>query len=254
MKKTRVLYLVLILIFINSVAFAAVDIFDVPENISVNDYSVVMNEDTKSHIRSSNEKLYEATQSKIIFVTVPTTGKESIDEYAHRWYDAWGVSAIGDSSSTFVLLATDDMDYWAIVGSHLSSALTRETLEKMLITYMEPDFAVRNFDGAIKNTFSAISNWYTSHYNFSQDAQTDDAAALSKESDKGSSALGIALSIILTLALIAIICYTLVRRKIRLYAVEQRKRERIQSYRKYSRRTTGGGDYEYFEFQDTSNN
>ena len=252
MKKIRLFCLVIMLLLMQTVVCRAVNIFDVPPVISVNDYSVVLNENTKNFIKETNEKLFETIDSKVIFVTVPTTGEESIDEYCNRLYEAWGVSSIGDSSSTFVLLSTEDMEYWAIVGQHLSSALTRQDLEKILIAYMEPEFAKGNFDGAVKNTFTAITNWYTGHYNLSVMSDAGDETQNTPQAKSQSSgAFWKVFRVIILIAIIAFAGYSIIRRRLRLYAVKQRKKDRIQSYRKYSTRAVGSGDYEYFEFYDT---
>lgn len=252
MKKVIFFSIVLILtIGINTIAFSADKIFSVPDEISVNDFSKVMSDNTKTFMINSNEKLYDSTGSKVVFVTVPTTDREPVDQYARRLYDAWGMSSVGGNTSTFVLLATDDMEYWVIVGDNLSSALTKEYIEKILLAYMEPDFAKGNFDAAIKNTYIAISEWYTGHYNSDLDITPDNPAEKPEEKSNNTGAIWLSLKILLAVVLVGGAVYLIVRRRIRLYAVEQRKRQRIQSYRKYSHRTPGSGDYEYFEFYDT---
>lgn len=251
MKITRILCLIMMLFSLNVFA-AGVDISDIPDVISVNDYASVISENTKIFIYNANNTLLENTNSKIVFVTVPTTGQMSVDEYANQVYRSWGISAIGDNSSTFVLLATEDMEYWVIVGEHLSSAFTREKVEEVLLKYMEPDFAAGNFDSAVKNTFIAISDWYTGHYNLSADynkAEEKDEAPPAEKKSGG--AIWAVVRVVLVVALIFGAGYFIIKRQLRLYAIEQRKRQRIQSYRKYSRRSPGSGDYEYFEFYDT---
>ncbi|MBQ8526254.1 MAG: TPM domain-containing protein [Clostridia bacterium] len=251
MKKLKCLCLVMLLLSFQTLALGA-DVSEIPDVISVNDYSSVISDNTKIFIYNSNEALFDSTDSKIIFVTVPTTGQTPVDEYARQVYRSWGIGSMGDSSSTFVLLATEDMEYWAIVGDHLSSALTRETIEELLVKYMEPDFAAGNFDSAVKNTFIAISDWYTGHYNLSaNNAESDSEPADNKKENASGSVIWNVIKALIVVAVISCIGYIIIRRQLRLYAFEQRKRQRIQSYRKYSSRSPGGGDYEYFEFYDT---
>lgn len=252
MKRFVILVSVFVFLLSFSInSYAAKKIFDVPENISVNDFSDVLNDSTENYINSSNEMLLGMTKSKIIFVTVPSTENESIDEYCNRLYRSWGVSSIGDMSSTFVLLATDDMQYWAIVGSHLSSALTREELEGILITHMEPEFANGNFDAAVKNTFVAISDWYTSHYNTSLNSFDDSDENASKKKDR--TGLHWFLNIVIAILAIVGICYYFIRRRLRLQAIQMRKHQRLQRYRRAGA-VQRSNDYEYFEYYDTSEN
>ena len=251
MRKIVCLYLILIILV--SKAFAAgIDISKAPEVISVNDYASVVSDNTKIFVYNGNESLFESTDSKIVFVIVPTTGQMSIDEYAKTVYRNWGIASIGDRSSTFVLMAVEDMEYWVIVGDHLSSALTGEEIEKLLLEHMEPDFATGNFDSAVRNTFIAVSDWYNGHYNLSANIKTDEQSAAQPEEKKQTGGvLWSVLKVLLVVAVISFAGYIIIRRQLRLYAIEQRKRQRINSYRKYSRRSPGSGDYEYFEFYDT---
>ena len=252
MKKTIFLCIILVLTLgIHTIAFSADKIFSVPDEISVNDFSNVISGNTKTFMINSNEKLFENTGSKVVIVTVPTTNREPIDEYAQRLYRSWNMSSVGDNTSTFVLLATDDMEYWVIVGEKLSCALSKEYIEKILLAYMEPDFAQGNFDAAAKKTYIAISEWYTDRYN--SNLIMDTAAPVDSKSSKsvGKGIILVIIEIFVGIVLVGGAVYLIVRRRIRLYAVQQRKRQRIQSYRKYSRRAPGSGDYEYFEFYDT---
>ncbi len=222
-------------IVLTTAALAAVNVFDVPENISVNDYSVVMQPGTKAYIRQCNNSLMDSVGAKIIFVTVPTTGGESIDSYAKRLRSAWGVSSIGDDSSTFVLLATEDMEYWAIVGDHMKSALTDEALDDILLKYTEPDFAQRNFDAAIEKTFDAISSWYTAAYGltpFSRTAAANIPAADNTDSTAGAKAFWHTVRTVLITAAVLAVLFVIIRRCLRLYVLSKRRKQRVTEYKR----------------------
>lgn len=224
---------------ITSAAFAAVNVFDVPENISVNDYSVVMQTGTKTYIRQCNNTLMDSVGAKVIFVTVPTTGGESIDSYAKRLRSAWGVSSIGNDSSTFVLLATEDMEYWAIVGDHIKSALTDETVDEIMLKYTEPDFSQRNFDAAIEKTFDAISSWYTTAYGltpFSRNTVANTASADNTDNAANAKALWHTVRTVLITAAALVVLFFVVRRCLRLYVLSQRRKQRVTEYKRRLRR------------------
>lgn len=212
------------------VCSAAVNIFDVPDTISVNDYSVVMNEETKSYIRGCNDALMANTESKIVMVTVPTTGEEPIDKYATRLYSAWGVKNAGNNTSTFVIIATDDMEYWVIVGENLKSALTPDIINNILIENMEPDFANRNFDQAIRKTYNAINSWYskTFHTPVNNNSDVPDAG---KKGINGLKILAITAKVILYIIIaliVLILLYAYLKREIRLRQIARRRKSEKQ--------------------------
>ncbi len=216
-------------------SYAKKDIHDTPQTIGVNDFSSVISEETEKYIKSGNDILMERTESKIIFVTIPTTDGEDIDVYAKNIYNAWGVDNIGDSSSTFILMSTDDMDYWAIVGSHLKSALDEETITNYLIKNMEPDFAKKDFDTAVKKTFDAISMWYTGNYKITPVTNAD-ANASGQETDESKGKFTLSAKVIVILIIIGLIALLIIRRKVKLYQISKKKRQRIQSYKRQLRK------------------
>lgn len=224
-----------VLSLLSITVFAKKDIFDTPESIGVNDFSSVVSEETEKYIKSGNDILMEKAESKIIFVTVPTTDGQDIDVYAENLYNAWGIENIGDSSSTFILMSTDDMDYWAIVGSHLKSALDEVTLTNYMINNMEPDFAKKDFDTAVKKTFDAISMWYTSNYKITPvtNADTD---ATGQENDEKDGKFTLSAKVITVLIIIGLIALLIIKRKVKLYQISQKKRQRIQSYKRQLRK------------------
>lgn len=234
MKKFIISLIALLLIPI--MCSGAVNIFDVPDTISVNDYSVVMSEETKAYIRGCNDALMASTESKVIFVTVPTTGEETIDKYTSRLYNSWDVKNIGNGTSTFILLATDDMEYWAIVGDNLKSALTHDTVNNFLLENMETDFAQRNFDSAIRKTFNAFNEWYTSTFNASMAVVQNEDTDQSKQSG-GIKVLGTALKVLLiavVLFVAGVILFIYIKREIRLRQLRQKRRtQKVQKFEYY---------------------
>ena len=224
------------LLFLLSVtSYAKKDILDTPESIGVNDFSSVISQETEKYIKSGNDILMDRTESKIIFVTVPSTDGEDIDAYAKNIYNVWGIDNIGDSSSTFILMSTEDMDYWAIVGSHLKSALDEETVTNYLIKNMEPDFAKKDFDTAVKKTFDSISMWYTGNYKISPVTGAD-TNTRDEESYEDKGKFTISAKVIVILIMIALIALLIIRRKVKLYQISQKKRQRIQSYKRQLRK------------------
>lgn len=220
-----------------SVTVNANSIFEAPADISANDFAGVVQPSTAEYIKSRNDVLMNQCKSKIIFAVVPTTGNESIDSYAQRLYKAWSVAYIGDSSSVFVLLATDDMQYWTIVGSHIQSALTQDVVDNILLTYMEPDFAKKDFDAAIRKTYDAFADWYGETFKAAYNtptAENDTQTDTTKPKSNVLSTIWCVLKILLVAVIALIVLYIYIRRKIRLRQIARRRRmrrERIEKYR-----------------------
>ncbi len=234
--KFVVTLLIASILFCN-ITVTANNIFEAPTDISANDFAGVMQPSTAEYIKSRNDVLMNQCKSKIIFAVVPTTGNESIDSYAQRLYKAWSVAYIGDSSSVFVLLSTDDMQYWTIVGSHIRSALTQDIVNNILLTYMEPDFAKKDFDAAIRKTYDAFADWYGKTYKASYNTSIDETDTQPDTNKPKSNLLATiwnVIKILLVAILVLIVLYIYIRRKVRLRQIARRRRmrrERIEKYR-----------------------
>ena len=237
MKKIKFitfLTVAFLLIFCTT-AYASENVFDAPDVIGANDYAKVMQPSTVEYINASNDALMSRYKSKIVFVTVPTTGKETIDSYAEQLYKSWSLAYTGDGSSVMVVLATEDMEYWPIVGSHIQSALSPDIVNNILLQYMEPDFEKRDFDGAIRKTYDAFNNWYSSTYNdaYKTDNENNNDKGSSKEKSKFPGLIWTMFKILFFGLIVIFILYIYMRRKIRLKRLAKRKRMRRATIEKY---------------------
>lgn len=117
----------------------------------------VLSEATEGEIFFANERLQEACGAEIVVVTVPTTGRMNIEDYAYTLFNDWNIG--GESYRGYLLLmAIDDDDYYALPGTYLSSYFDSATIQELNDVYLEPNFAARDYDGGAKRYFEAVFN------------------------------------------------------------------------------------------------
>ena len=254
MKKIILSILIFVLISTTFCVSAKGDIFSQPDSIGANDFSNVLSINTINYINDNNEVLFNLTNSKIICVTVPTTNGVDVDEYAENLYKSWNISSIGDNSNTFLLFVTDDIEYWSIVGDDLKSALTKDYINNIFVNKTEKDFSQKNFDNAVKNTYSAVYSWYMSSYNIenTQNEQQNTAQEANNLKKEKSKVLSFFKILIIVLFILCVV-YLYFKRKLKLYKIELKKREKIQRYRKSKRYSSSNNDYEFY-FYDSKDN
>lgn len=115
----------------------------------------VLSEATEGEIFFSNERLQKACGAEIVVVAIPTTGRMSIEDYAYTLFNDWDIG--GESYRGFLLLmAIDDDDYFALPGTYLSSYFDTATIQDLNDTYLEPNFAAKDYDGGAKRYFEAV--------------------------------------------------------------------------------------------------
>ena len=120
------------------------------------DNADVLSEALEGEIFFSNKLLYDACGAQIVVVTVDSTGREAIDDYAYDLFNGWGIGDVSKNNGFLVLLAIDDDDYYALPGSGLDSRFSAGTIKSYYDKYLESDFAAKNYEAGVKKFFEAV--------------------------------------------------------------------------------------------------
>lgn len=119
---------------------------------------------TEEHIVSVNNELERRTGAQVVVVCVRTTGNTDIAEYAYQLFNKWDIGSESKHNGVLILLAVQDSDYYALQGKGLENILSSGTLKLMLDDYLEPDFAVGDFDAGAKKMFDAVARFLSEVY------------------------------------------------------------------------------------------
>ena len=125
----------------------------------------VLSEAMEGEIFFSNKLLYDACGAQIVVVTVDSTGKEAIDDYAYDLFNRWGIGDVSKNNGFLLLLATGDEDYYALPGSGLDSRFSAGTIKSYYDKYLENDFAAGNYEAGVKKFFEAVFERIATLYN-----------------------------------------------------------------------------------------
>jgi uncharacterized protein len=142
---------------------AAWAVVDAPDSVYVGDYANVLTEETEQYIIAENQKLCEATGAQIVIVTVDFLDGMEIEDYVYTIFNDWGVGDAEYNNGLLLLLAVGEENYYAMQGEGLEGILSSGTLGDMLYDYLEPDFAVGDYDAGVKAVFDAFLIWYDDH-------------------------------------------------------------------------------------------
>ena len=129
------------------------------------DKANVLPETLEGEIFFSNKLLYDACGAQIVVVTVETTGKEAIDDYAYELFNEWGIGDASKNNGFLLLLAIEDDDYYARTGSGLDSKFSASTIKDYYDRYLEADFAAKRYDAGVKKFFEAVFERISTTYN-----------------------------------------------------------------------------------------
>ena len=159
--KRRILALVCALMLI---ALPALAIPSPNDDFYVLDQANVLSSETEWRIVYNNDLLYDACGAQIVFVTVDDTDGKAIDDYAYDLFNRWGIGSSSKDNGFLVLMAIDDDNYYALPGSGLEKKLSSGEIKLMLDDYLEPDFAVRDYDAGARALFDALYERISDEY------------------------------------------------------------------------------------------
>ena len=136
----------------------------------VMDSQGVISQDTMAYIDAMNASLFAQTGAQIAVEVVDTTGEESIGDFTAREFDRLGVGSAERNNGVLLVLALKNLyngapvgDYYMGWGSGWSSS-EQQTLQSILWTYMEKDFAAGDYDAAVRTTFDALIDYMAEGY------------------------------------------------------------------------------------------
>ena len=120
------------------------------------DNANVLSEELKGEIFFANKLLYDACGAQIVVVTVDSTGRDAIDDYAYELFNSWGIGDAAKNNGFLLLLSIQDDDYYARTGSGLDRRFSASTIKEYYDDYLERDFAAKRYEEGVRKFFEAV--------------------------------------------------------------------------------------------------
>ena len=136
----------------------------------VYDYDGVLTDATMEHIDAMNASLFSQTGAQIVVEVIDSTGSTDIGVYTQEKFDSLGIGARETNNGILLVLALENMyngapdgDYYIGWGSGFSSS-QENALQSILWNTMERDFANKDYDAAVRATFTALVEYLEELY------------------------------------------------------------------------------------------
>ncbi len=156
MKKFFGVFMILLMACSVPYRIASADTLKPMDNFYVNDYADVVDGDVEDAIIQYGNKLEEETGAQIVLVTIDFTGGESLEEYALKLFNEWGIGSEEKNNGLLILLSIGDDDYWVMQGEGLEDTLTSGKISDILQEYLEPDFAAKDYSAGAEKIYEAF--------------------------------------------------------------------------------------------------
>ena len=121
----------------------------------VNDFAGVLNSQTESGLNALGQELQQKTQAEVAVAVVRGLGDETVDGYALRLAEQWGVGGEGDRGA-LLLLAIDDRKLRLEVGYGLEPILP-DGRSGAILDEMTPFLRQDDYDGAVRIGFLGVA-------------------------------------------------------------------------------------------------
>lgn len=164
------------------------------------DQAGVLSAGTQSAILEKNQSLYETYGIQIVVVTVADLADADITEYTQSILTQWKVG--GDEQKGLVLvLDIAGENYFTIAGTGIRSQFTSAELQNLLDTYLEPDFAEKNYDDGVAKFFAEVADKAEA---WAKDGSFAAAPASAQTAGSGGSKVGAIMLLLVGAALVAL--------------------------------------------------
>ena len=121
----------------------------------VNDFANVLTEEQESVLREKIRAHAAVTTNEIAIVTIATTGDESIETYAVKLFEEWGIGKKEKDNGILFLTAIQDRKLRIEVGYGLESVVT-DTKSAQMIAQAVPLLKAADYPQAIDQITTAI--------------------------------------------------------------------------------------------------
>ncbi len=91
-------------------------------------------------------------------------GGESIEDYAYRLFNSWGIGSTERNNGLLLVLAIGEENYYAQAGYGIDDYFSETRLDDILTEYLEPDFAKEDYEDGVEKTFDVMLSEMSSYY------------------------------------------------------------------------------------------
>jgi uncharacterized protein len=122
----------------------------------INDFAGLLSEKTEDVLDNKIKDLKAQTTAEVAVVTVETIAPESIEEYANKLFEKWGVGREGEDNGILILVAVKERKTRIEVGYGLEGAVTDAESSRIIEGVMLPFFKKGNFEKGIDLAVQAV--------------------------------------------------------------------------------------------------
>lgn len=155
MRSIRALFALFLLFFIPCIALAQVPIPALKSHIT--DTTGTLSPHDRERLDAELEALQRTKGAQIVVLIVPTTGGETIEEFALRVAETWQIGRVGTDDGIVFVVAKNDRRMRIEVGYGLEGVVPDAVANRIMDELVTPEFRAGNFTNGIQNGVQALT-------------------------------------------------------------------------------------------------
>ena len=153
MKRIRKVFLMAI--FLTLCAYANA-VSRPSENLYVNDFANVLNDETKNYITAQGRTLAEKSKAQVVVLTVKNLEGKTIEDYAINVFREWGIGDKDKNNGVLLLLSIEDRKVKIEVGYGLEGAINDGKAGRILDQYGVQYFKNSDWNMGVYKVYSSL--------------------------------------------------------------------------------------------------
>ena len=131
----------------------------------VNDFAGILSAKTTAVISSIARQLEAKTTAQIALVTMPTVKPLTIEQYAVKLFEKWGIGQRDKDNGILILMAVNDKKVRIETGYGLEGALPDAICSQIIYQIIIPEFKKGDFDTGLLHGTITVAELVAKEYN-----------------------------------------------------------------------------------------
>ncbi|MDP3875005.1 MAG: TPM domain-containing protein [bacterium] len=123
----------------------------------VNDFAGILRPETVFSLNQKLEQFSKDTSNEIVVVTISKLEDETIETYAEKLFQEWGIGKKQEDNGLLLLISLEDREMRIEVGYGLEPLVTDIESGRIIREILVPAFQSADYDGGISKALDAIT-------------------------------------------------------------------------------------------------
>jgi uncharacterized protein len=122
----------------------------------VNDYANILSDSANSMLSGQLKEHEDRTTNQVVVLTIQTLDGESIEDFANKVFNDWGLGQKGKDNGILIVVVPDDRSMRIEVGYGLEGTLPDVYASRIINNIMAPAFREGDYDGGVTRGAGAV--------------------------------------------------------------------------------------------------